>query len=109
MPRYSVNEGTTAYLAVAFKDKAGAPATPTAVEYRIDCLTSSRSVRSLTTVAAAASIEITLEPIDNLIFDASSTIERRRVTVVARYGAGSTDQVTGEHDYDVRNLPFLTT
>lgn len=102
----SVNERTTAYLSVSFKDKAGALAAPTAVTYRIDCLTSSQAVRGSTAVAPAGTVEITLTADDNAMRSQSNRSELRRVTVVATYGSAS-DQLTSEHDYAVTNLQFL--
>ena len=102
----SVNERTTAYLTVTFKDKAGALAVPTQVQYRIDCLTSGQAVRALSTVAPASAVEITLSADDNAIRVDSNRAEIRRVTVVASYG-GNADQVTAFEDYSVTNLKFI--
>lgn len=102
----SLNERTTAYLTVTFKDKAGALAAPSAVTFRIDCLTSNQPVRGATAVAPAASVEIALTADDNAIRQYSNVSEIRRVTVVASYGSAS-DQLTAEHDYAVTNLKFV--
>lgn len=101
-----INERTTSYLSVAFRDKASALATPTAVSYRIDCLTTGQSVRPDTAVAPASEVEITLTADDNAMRNASNAAEVRRVTVVATYGS-SADQVTAQHDYSVTNLQFV--
>ena len=102
----AVNERTTAYLKVAFRDKAGALAAPSGVSYRIDCLTTGQSVRPDTAVAPASEVEITLTADDNAMRSAGNVAESRRVTVVATYGS-SADQVTAEHDYAVKNLMFV--
>ncbi len=97
-----VDERTTSYLTVAFKDKTGAAALPTAASYRIDCLTSGRVIRASTALAPSSSIEITLTPGDNTIQVPGNTLETRRVTVHAEYGAG--DEINDQYDYDVVNL-----
>lgn len=103
-----IREKSTGYLTAAFRDKHGRLEEPTSIRYRIDCLTTGRQVRPWTEVPTpAAKIEITLTSADNAIFG-SKERERRLVTVVAAYGPGSDDQVTGEFRYDVRNLKFLS-
>lgn len=102
-----INEKTTAYLPVSFRDKHGQLAAPSSITYRIDCLTSGRQVRAWTALSPAAQTEIVLTASDNAIFG-SSERERRLVTVVASYGSGTDDQVTGDYTYDVRNLRYVS-
>lgn len=97
-----VNEGTTAYLTVSFLDKAGSASAPSAVSYRIDCLTSGAAIKGATSVSAASSVEITLSAVDNALQAQTNPRERRRVTVTGTYGA--TDAVIDQYDYDVVNL-----
>lgn len=96
-----VNEKSTAYLTVTCKDKAGAQAAPSALSYRIDCLTTGQVLLEDTALAAAAEVEITLTPAQNAILGGNQQ-ERRRVTVQATYGAA--DAVNAEFEYVVRNL-----
>lgn len=103
-----VNKSSTSYVTISLKDKAGAAAAPTAITYRIDCLTTGFNVRPWTAVAPAASVEITLTADDNAIVEESNQRERRRITVVAAYGAGGDDQIVDEYDYEVRNLKFAS-
>lgn len=98
-----VNEGSTAYLTVAFADKTGAPAVPASVNYRIDDITNNRVIRAVTALSPAASIEITLTPADNAISGAAA--ETHRVTVTASYGAS--DALNSQYDYQVVNLQFV--
>jgi len=100
----TVNEGTTAYLEVAFLDKAGAAALPTGVTYRIDCLSTGTAVKASTSVTPATSVEITLSALDNAIIG-NAPAERRRVTVEATYGVA--DAVRSQYDYLVRNLSAI--
>lgn len=101
----TVNEGTTAYLTVTFKDKAGVNAAPASATYRLDCLTTGTAIKPPTALPAGASVEVTLTKTDNRIVTAANVRERRRVTVVGTYGAD--DQVQQEYDYDVLNLRFV--
>lgn len=102
MTTETVNEGSTAYVTATFRNKAGAVALPTAVTYRIDCITSGQQVRNTTTAEAATSVEITLTPADNVILDPRRNRELRRVTVTGTYG--ESDAVREQYDYWVRNL-----
>lgn len=101
-----VNEGTTAYLSVSFKDKASSDETPVAISYRIDDVRSGTEIRDSTAVTAASTAEITLSPADNRILNTTQNYEARRVTVVATYGAD--DQVTAEYIYRVVSLAGVT-
>lgn len=102
-----INEKTTAYLPLAFRDKGGKLAAPTAITYRIDCLTTGQAVKAWSALSPAAEAEITLSASDNAILGANDR-ERRLVTVIAAYGPSNDDQVTGEFSYDVRNLKFVS-
>lgn len=97
-----INEGTTGYLTVTFKDKSGAEEAPASASYRIDDVATGAVIRSPTALAAAGTVEITLTPADNRILNASLKSEMRRVTVVAGYGVS--DQVTSEYVYRVNSL-----
>lgn len=101
-----VNEKSTAYLTVSFKDKAGAPAAPASVTYRVDDATGNTAVRASTALGAAASIEITLTKEDNAIVNAANRFETRVVTVIAVYGAS--DELRDEYRYQIRNLDYAS-
>lgn len=103
----TINERTSAWLTVAFKDKAGALAVPTSVSYRIDCLTTGIVMKADTSVAAASSVEIALSATVNAINTQTNVREQRRVTVTAQYG-DNTDQIVAEFDYFVRNLQLVS-
>lgn len=102
----TINEKTTGYLTVTFKDKAGAQAVPASATYRIDCLTTGTAITPETALAPAAQIEIVITPTENRIVTAANARETRRVTVTGVYGAA--DQVTAQYDYDVENLSQIT-
>jgi len=98
----TVPEKTTAYLTVSFFDKAGAPAVPSSVTYRIDDLITNTQILADTALTPAASIEITLTPAQNAILNDANANEPKRVTVKASYGA--TDGLNDEYTYNVKNL-----
>lgn len=100
-----VNEGSTAYLEVTFKDATGAQFAPASVSYRIDDVITATSIRADTPVTPAPSITITLEPADNAVVNASIKSEVHRVTITAPFGVS--EQLQSQYDYLVRNLEFV--
>jgi hypothetical protein len=99
----TVNERTTAYLQVAFKDKAGASSQPTSASYRLDCVTTGEQLRDWTALQPQALQEITLTPADNAIVNPGNRSETKRATVRATYGTDA-DQVHAAYEYAVNNL-----
>lgn len=99
-----IPEDSTGYLTVAFLDKAGAPAVPSSVTYKIDCVTNDASVRIATALTPATSIEITLTPEDNKIIADANEYEVREITVSATFGVG--DESHDSAQWRVKNLAF---
>lgn len=99
-----VNEQSTAYLTVEFRDKAGDLQAPSSARYRVDCPAPSSELRAWTALGAASSVEIELNAEDNTMVNGNRPYELRRVTVEATYGAD--DKLVAEFDYRVRNLEF---
>lgn len=97
-----VNERSTAYLTVTFKDKAGAAQQPTAASYRIDDVATGTEIRGDTALTPGTSIEIILTPADNAIVSPRLPVERHVVTVTGTYGAS--DAVRSQYAYEVVNL-----
>lgn len=98
-----VNEQSTAYLTVTFRNKAGAAEAPAAAKYRIDDVASGSAVLGETAITpVAATVEVRLTPNNNTLLEAGNPSELRRVTVVGEYGQG--DAVTSEYVYEVINL-----
>lgn len=97
-----VNEQSTAWLTVAFKDKAGAAQAPASATYRIHDVASGDLVREATLTAPGSTVEIVLTDEDNALRNEAAGYEERRVTVEAQFGAG--DAVTAEFRYRVINL-----
>lgn len=101
-----IDEETSAYLTVTFKDKDGQQQAPSSASYRIDCLTNDQEVRTDTSLTPAAQIEIHLEPTDNAIINQDNQTETRLVTIKASYGAS--DGINASYKYNVRNLKKIT-
>jgi hypothetical protein len=100
-----VNEQSTAYLTLAFKDKAGALQIPVSATYRIDDAGSRQAVRAPTSISpVAGTVEIKLTPSDNTILNTVGVNDFRIVTVVASYGTD--DQLVSEYQYEVLSLPY---
>lgn len=98
-----VNEKSTAYLSVTFRNKAGAAQAPATARYRIDDVATGQPVRAETEIAETGStVELTLTVDDNTLKNPLGATEQRRVTVVAEYGTG--DAVRSEYIYEVVNL-----
>jgi hypothetical protein len=97
-----INEGSTAWLEVAFLDRDGLPETPVGVTYRIDCLTNDSEVTADSSLSPGSSVEVVLSAADNQMIDETKETEHRRVTVTATYGAGQAH--IERFDYLVQNL-----
>jgi hypothetical protein len=97
-----VNEQTTAYLTITFKDKDGANAAPNSATYRIDCKTTGKAIRATTALPGGATPEIVLTSDENKIQNLNNSSEIKRVTIIGVYGVD--DKVTDEFEYEVLNL-----
>lgn len=101
-----VNERSTAYLTVTFKDKAGAAQQPTAASYRIDDVATGTEIRADTPLTPGTSVEITLTTADNAILSPRLEVEKHVVTVTGTYGEN--DAVRAQYVYEVVNLQAVT-
>ena len=94
-----INEGTTAYLTFVPKDKNGVAQTPSACTWRAIDVESGQVLQADTSITPAASVEITLTPAINTLFNPQQAAETRRVTVIATYG--TSDAAVGVYEYQV--------
>lgn len=101
-----VNERTTSWITARFRDRNRQLAMPSAVTYRIDCLTTGTQIRGWTSIAPAAEVEIAVSAEENAILGGHER-EKRCVTVVATYGEGNDDQVTDRVKFEVLNQEFV--
>ncbi len=102
-----VNENSTRYLDVTFRDENNALAAPNSVQYRVDCITTGTAVKALTTVnAPSSSLRITLTKAETAIITDTNNQELKRVSIIAEYGAG--DEENDEYDFYVKNLKYIS-
>lgn len=99
----TVKEGCSAWLQVSLKDKTGALAAPSAVRYRVDCLTTGTLVLDWTVGPAESAFELLIAATLNVMQDEKNAQEQRRVTVEATYGS-SADKATDQFDFTLVNL-----
>ena len=64
--------------------------TPDSVDYRIDCLTTKRTVRDWTSVEPGESMSIVVTPSDNTILSDKNTKEQKQIVI--RVNAGTDTQ-----------------
>lgn len=101
-----INEKSTVWLKLTFRDKAGAVQAPASATYRIHDVGSGALVREETLPNPGSEVEITLTDEDNALRNPAAPYEKRRVTVEAQFGQG--DAITGEFVYLVLNLAGVT-
>lgn len=102
--RSTWNEGS-AFAAEAYF-RAGADAdVPGTVHYRIDCLTTCRTVQDWTSIPTAAAVEIAISAANNAIQCDANDRETKQLTVVADKDAAS--QSVGVIRWTVENLKGL--
>jgi hypothetical protein len=96
-----VTEGSSAAFTVAFLDEAGVATLPTAVRYRIDCLTTGAEILTWTSLSAATSVSVPLTAALNLMQAETNARETRRVTVEASYA--SSGKLVDSEDFVLEN------
>ena len=84
----------------------GVAATPDTIRYRIECLTTRRTVRDWTTVSPAHEIQIVVTPDDNAILNQRSIEERKQLIVQSNYGTDT--QKSTKSEWIVENLQGVT-
>ncbi len=90
---------------VKFYDTAGALTTPTAVTYRVDCVTNDSNLVTDTAVSAAATVTISSTTDWTQIVDTNNAFELRRLSVTATgSGWGKTKYVL----FRVKNAKRIT-
>lgn len=84
IPKSIWKEGS-AFTATAFfrLRSTAAAVTPTTVKYRVDCLSTGKELKALTTISAASNVSIAITGAFNDIQNASSDTERKQLTIEA--------------------------
>lgn len=103
----TINEQSALFFRAAFRDADGEAATPSAITYRIDCLTTGAAVLAWTGVTPASSVEVRIGATLNAILDRDNARESRRITLVTAYGGDVEDQLVTTHDYDLRRVDHI--
>jgi len=101
----AVNEKSTSYLQVDFKDANGSPSAPSQVDYIVSDEVSGTVIRSNGSVAAGVSVVIVLDESDNTILNNEGKHEIRIVTVLATYGVA--DKLNQAFRYELINLAVV--
>jgi hypothetical protein len=108
-----INEKSTGYISVAFFNKDGDAAIPSAVSYRIDDVITGDEIKDDTVVSfPAAVINIVIASSENIIVSPTAEVlyysedgkplEKHRLTVKSSYGVD--DSLNDEFDFYVKNL-----
>ena len=106
MASVTVNEGSTAYLTVNFKDKDGNALAPSSATWQVHDMRSGQVMQEETAIPGVGAVTtITIPPAVNAIVKPANPKEVRRVTVKAAYGSGQA--INAEYDYTVINLAFV--
>lgn len=99
----SVNEGSDLTIEAIPLDLDGVPFTPSAMRYRIDCLTTGHEVLGYTSIAIPSdSNTITVPGSLNAIINSSNQRERKQMVVETTGSSGSVRNDTV--DWEVRNI-----
>lgn len=100
------NEGQSATVNIVFQDDEEALVVPTTLRYRIDCLTTGRTVRDWTTLTPASTVAIPITPSDNAILNTRNASERKQMVIQTDYGTD--DQAVEYSEWIVKNLLGVT-
>ncbi len=98
-------EGSIRYVTVEFFDRTDAPATPSALRYRVDCLTNQREVVGWTDLVAAQTATFIVTADQNRILNDQNLAEDRQIVVEA---TGSDGPIRVDATYRIRNLLNVT-
>lgn len=103
----TIFEQSTSWIDVSFEDIDGSAATPSALEYCLDCMSTGTLILDWTVVAGpTATTRITITAAQNVIHDATKDEELHRLTVKATFGVDG--QSTAEYKFLVQNLDQVT-
>jgi len=104
----TVNEKTTYFVTITFKDEDGTLVTPTAAYYSLFCETTKTEILTETSIGSlSTSVEIVVTSTQNAIQTASNQSEQKLMTVRFTY-SGGTYQGTNEHRWMVLNLKRIS-
>lgn len=103
----NVNEKSTAYLTVSFKDKTGALATPVWASWQVHDPEDNSVLLIETSISSlSSSVELTLTSAINTFINPTHAEEVRRVTI--KSSGTSSSVANSEYDYNIVNLTYLS-
>lgn len=97
-----INEGTTAYVTVTFRDKNGTPQAPSSAAWLVIDRATGQTMKAEAAISPAEAVELTIPASVNELVNQRKRFEVRRVIVRAQYGAD--DAINAQFDYQVLNI-----
>jgi hypothetical protein len=104
MAHDTLDEGDAKTYRVQFTDAAGQAVAPSAVRYRIDCLTDGQVVRDETALTPAATVDIVLDANDNRMVTARARETHRLTVLIDDAEGGGPD--SDYKDFDIRRKRY---
>jgi len=101
IPQPTQQEGSS-FTATAYFRNADTAEAPTTAKYRVDCLTTGKTVQEWTTLTPAESIAISITATHNAIQDNSNRFEKKQITVAANPDTAT--QFRAVRTYKVENI-----
>ena len=96
-----VIEESSSFTATTYFRNGDSADTPTTAQYRVDCLTTGKTLTEWTDLSVSTSNTITVTSSDNDIQDDYNALEKKRVTVQANQGTNT--QTRDSVTWKVRN------
>jgi hypothetical protein len=105
-----INERSTFYLTVSFKDQNGTAENPAAARYRIDNPKTGQQIRGWTALSPIAGVvTITVNAVDNTLTQTKVLQEKRILTVDSDYGSTPyVDGVKDTYSWEIKSLQYLS-
>jgi hypothetical protein len=103
----TVNERSTSFVTLTFRDESDALVIPSSGTCQIHDAASGTEIRAESPFTPAGSThDITISDTENRILDATRNVEERIVTVTFTYGTGK--KGSGEYRYGLKNLAKIS-
>lgn len=101
-----MKERSTAWVSVKLLGKNGGTEVPSAVTYRVDCLTNQTNLRPFTPITPAADFEVELGADETQVLNRANATETKRVTISAIF-ATQQDRIVETFDFKVERVDTL--
>lgn len=104
----TVNEKTSYFVTISFKDEDGVAVTPTAAYYSLYCETTKYEILAETAIGGLdTSVEVIVTSTQNAIRNVANKKEQRLMTVRFTYSGGAYQGIS-EYRWNVANLKRIT-